>query len=192
MAAASPAALSTLADEVSVYLTPLYGKTKQRAVCYILEVDDCRLLLDCGWTDCLDTHVLHQLRAVAPTVDAVLLTHATSEHAGALPILISQLRSKCAVFSTQPVFRMGYLNARETVFGRSHDPSFTTFSLEDIDATFKVRTICFVFKLCGVSCGSSILYYYIHFARSTMMAALFRNCDTSKTRWLKASRSALC
>ena len=134
----APSALAASAEEVSVFITPLYGNSRQRAVCYLLEVDDCRILLDCGWTDSCDPQVVHELRSIAPIIDAVLLTHATVEHAGALPVLISQLHSKCTVFATQPVFRFGRLLARDAVYGHSHDTSFDSFSLDDVDATYEV------------------------------------------------------
>ena len=126
-------------DEVAVFLTPLYSAARSRAVCYVLDIDDCRLLLDCGWSDAFDPAVVSALRSVAGSIDAVLLSHASLEHAGALPALISQLRAKCSVFATQPVFRFGHLVAYDTFFGRSHDPSFAAFSLDDADTAYKAR-----------------------------------------------------
>lgn len=136
----APSALESSVADVSVFLTPLYGTSRTRASCFILDVDDCRVLLDCGWNDAFDTSLIAPLRAIAPTVDAVLLTHATVEHAGALPALVSHLRAKCSIFATQPVFRLGQLAAYDTFFGRSHDPSFSAFTLDDVDATYKVCT----------------------------------------------------
>ena len=44
-----------------------------------------RLLLDCGWDDEFDPAALEALREVAPSIDAVLLSHGDLAHLGALP-----------------------------------------------------------------------------------------------------------
>lgn len=64
-----------------VNFTPILGgaKTEDSLCSYLLEIDDARLLLDCGW----DLKDPEKLASVAGTkVDAVLLSHADLDHIG--------------------------------------------------------------------------------------------------------------
>lgn len=54
--------------------TPLYGTKTEGPFCSLLEIDDYRILLDCGWDDRFDTEVLESLRSVVASIDAVLLS----------------------------------------------------------------------------------------------------------------------
>jgi cleavage and polyadenylation specificity factor subunit 2 len=129
-------ALAVEAAEVAVFLTPLFAQT-QRAACYVLDVDDCRILLDCGWTEAFDNNVVQQLQAIAATIDVVALSHATLEHSGALPVLMAKLKCKGAVLSTRPVHRMGQLCAEAACHSKLRDPSFEAFNAEDVVAAFQ-------------------------------------------------------
>lgn len=88
---------------VSVTFTPVYGVHGSTPLCYLLAVDGVRILLDCGWTEGFDTAVLEPLRALAPTLDLVLLSHPSLEHTGALPMLMSRWGCTALVLSTLPV-----------------------------------------------------------------------------------------
>jgi cleavage and polyadenylation specificity factor subunit 2 len=44
-----------------VFFTPLWGANSEGAVCFLLEVDGCRLLLDCGWSESFDPDLLDPL-----------------------------------------------------------------------------------------------------------------------------------
>jgi hypothetical protein len=44
-----------------VRVTPLSGAHSEAPLCYLLEVDDFRFLLDCGWTDTFDLSLLEPL-----------------------------------------------------------------------------------------------------------------------------------
>lgn len=89
----------------SIKFTPLYGIHADQPLSFVLEVDEVRMLLDCGWDDAFDEHVLAPLRecvapcacsccsardrvatiSVASTVDVVLVSHPDLAHLGALP-----------------------------------------------------------------------------------------------------------
>ena len=44
-------------------------------MCYHVSIDGCNILLDCGWNDQFDVDMLAPLAAIAPEVDAVLISH---------------------------------------------------------------------------------------------------------------------
>ena len=86
----------------SVAFTPLYGVHSTDPCCYLLEVDEARILLDCGWNDAYDPSLLEPLRkAIADRIDLVLITHSEIEHLGALPYAAAKLVAK-----RTPVFFM--------------------------------------------------------------------------------------
>ena len=51
-------------------------------VCYLLQVDECKLLLDCGWDDTLSLSLIRRLNKHLKTIDAVLITHPDISHLG--------------------------------------------------------------------------------------------------------------
>lgn len=58
-----------------VKFTPLYGSRSEGPFCSLLEIDECTLLLDCGWDDKFSPEALEHLRPLLPKIDAVLLSH---------------------------------------------------------------------------------------------------------------------
>lgn len=106
-------------DAPTVLLQPLCGIAGQPALCYLLDIDGVRVLLDCGWTESFNVELLAPLLRVAHTVDAVLLSHATLRHLGGLPYLFGKLRSDAAVYSTMPVHRLGHLALYDAVLSRA-------------------------------------------------------------------------
>jgi cleavage and polyadenylation specificity factor subunit 2 len=97
-----------------------------------------RARADCGWTDACDVASLAPLAAVAPRVDAVLLSHADIAHLGALPAAFARcgLRKGIPVCATTPVAKMGLLTLYDLYAARHGDADFDAFSLDDVDAAF--------------------------------------------------------
>lgn len=50
--------------------------------CYLLQVDDFKILLDCGWDEHFDEEVINELTKLVPVIDAVLLSHPDAQHLG--------------------------------------------------------------------------------------------------------------
>jgi cleavage and polyadenylation specificity factor subunit 2 len=44
-----------------IRFTPLLGAKSEDPLCYLLEVDQLRILLDCGWSDDFDPRTLARL-----------------------------------------------------------------------------------------------------------------------------------
>jgi Cft2 family RNA processing exonuclease len=130
-------ALDALPRGIPVSYVPLYGAQGDGpAVCGLLRVGPATILLDCGWDDRLDPARLAPLlqgdddddddgqgggcgaRALIRTVDAVLLSHATPEHSGALPYLIGRRGMRAPVLCTLPTARMAALAAYDALLSR--------------------------------------------------------------------------
>ncbi|CAM0948434.1 unnamed protein product [Alopecurus aequalis] len=121
----------------SVQVTPLSGAYGEGPLCYLLAVDGFRFLLDCGWTDHCDPALLQPFARVAPTIDAVLLSHPDMMHLGALPYAMKHLGLSAPVYATEPVYRLGLLTMYDYFLSRWQVADFDLFSLDDIDAAFQ-------------------------------------------------------
>ncbi|KAK3132613.1 hypothetical protein QOZ80_6AG0525190 [Eleusine coracana subsp. coracana] len=121
----------------SVQVTPLSGAYGEGPLSYLLAVDGFRFLLDCGWTDLCDPSQLQPLAKVAPTIDAVLLSHPDVMHLGALPYAMKHLALSAPVYATEPVFRLGLLTMYDHFLSRWQVSDFDLFTLDDIDSAFQ-------------------------------------------------------
>ena len=102
------------------------------------------LLLDCGWDASFDAAALEKLAAVAPNIDAVLLSHSSLAHVGALPRARSRFGLRCPVYATTPIYRMGQLGlydaykigSKHTNEGAAATFDEAAFSLDEVDEAF--------------------------------------------------------
>ncbi|KAJ7590894.1 beta-lactamase-like protein [Mycena floridula] len=98
-------------------------------LCYLLQVDDVKILLDCGSPDwCPETafneepnyhweEYCQALREVAPTVDLVLLSHGDLAHTGLFPYAYARWNLKAPTYTTLPVQAMARMAATEDIEG---------------------------------------------------------------------------
>jgi cleavage and polyadenylation specificity factor subunit 2 len=114
----------------------LSGAHSEAPLCYLLEVDDFRFLLDCGWTDTFDLSLLEPLASVAPTIDAVLLSYPDTLHLGALPYAVSKLGLTATMYCTLPVHHMGQMYMYDHYLSRLAVSNFDLFNLDDVDSAF--------------------------------------------------------
>ncbi|WFD29973.1 hypothetical protein MSPP1_000987 [Malassezia sp. CBS 17886] len=98
-----------------------------KAVAYLLEIDNVRILLDCGAPEdflfgapprappavdrdpVLDGPLPEILARIAPSIDVVLLTHAELAHIGLYAYAYAHYGLKCPAYATLPVQKMGRL-----------------------------------------------------------------------------------
>ncbi|TRM68110.1 beta-lactamase-like protein [Schizophyllum amplum] len=116
--------------------TPLSGaahSTRTTPLCFILQVDDVKILLDCGspdWSPEASTSEVKVedtghwweeycslLRQHAPNVDLVLLSHGDLQHSGLYPYAYSKWNLKAQTYTTLPVQAMARIAASEDVEG---------------------------------------------------------------------------
>ncbi|KXN89602.1 Cleavage factor two protein 2 [Leucoagaricus sp. SymC.cos] len=121
-----------------ITFTPLSGAARSDSsspLSYLLQVDDVRILLDCGSPDWSPenislpnrsnedgskfpwTEYCEALRRLSPTVDLVLLSHGDLAHSGLYPYAYSRWGLKAPAYSTLPVQAMGKIAAMEDVEG---------------------------------------------------------------------------
>ncbi|KAI9362898.1 beta-lactamase-like protein [Zopfochytrium polystomum] len=119
-----------------VRFMPLSGAMDEGPLCYLLQIDEARILLDCGWSDSFDANALRFLAGVAKHVDAVLLTHADLDHLGAFPYAVTNLGLSCVAYATDPVRDLAPLCLHDALQSKRAAEDFTLFSAADVDAAF--------------------------------------------------------
>ncbi|KAJ1930344.1 hypothetical protein IWQ60_000365 [Tieghemiomyces parasiticus] len=119
-----------------VKFTALSGALNEDPLSYLLEIEDARILLDCGSTDAFESSSWATLASVIPHVDVVLLAHASVEHLGAYVRAFTTLNLRCPVYATWPVQNMGRLIMQDLFLSRLHSEPFAAFKMGDISAAF--------------------------------------------------------
>ncbi|KAJ6628813.1 beta-lactamase-like protein [Mycena sp. CBHHK59/15] len=117
-----------------ITFTPLSGaahSSRTTPLAYLLQVDDIRILLDCGSPDwspedpTLDQEepsfhweeYCQALRECAPTVDLVLLSHGDLAHSGLYAYAYSRWNLKAPTYTSLPVQAMGRIATTEDIEG---------------------------------------------------------------------------
>jgi len=116
--------------------TPISGALAEQPLCYLLEIDELRILLDCGWNDSYDVNMLKPLAKIAPKINYVLISHPDMEHLGALPYAVSKLGLAAKIISTTPVQKMGCMTMYDAYQSRKNYEDFDLFNLDDVDEVF--------------------------------------------------------
>ncbi|GAQ90662.1 Cleavage and polyadenylation specificity factor 2 [Klebsormidium nitens] len=120
----------------AVRFMPLCGVLSEDPLCYLLQVDNFSILLDCGWNDSFDPVLLENVKSHISDIDAVLLSHPDTSHLGALPYLMGKLGLAAPVYATLPVAKLGHLYMYDHVLSRQAVSDFDTFDLDDVDFAF--------------------------------------------------------
>lgn len=65
-----------------IKLEVLSGAYDESPPCYLLQVDEFRFLLDCGWDENFNMDFARRLQKHVKQIDAVLLSHPDAAHLG--------------------------------------------------------------------------------------------------------------
>ena len=123
-----------------VKLTALSGAKDDSPPCFLLQIDDYNILLDCGWDERLSTGLIERITPRIPQIDCVLITYPDFAHLGALPYLVGKLKLDCEIYATVPVYKMGQMFMYDMFQSRNNYEDFNLFSLDDIDNAFEKMT----------------------------------------------------
>uniref|UniRef100_A0A1B6EDG6 Cleavage and polyadenylation specificity factor subunit 2 n=1 Tax=Clastoptera arizonana TaxID=38151 RepID=A0A1B6EDG6_9HEMI len=114
----------------------LSGSMDESPPCYILQVDEFRILLDCGWDEKFDQDFIKELKKHVNQIDAVLLSYPDPLHLGALPYMVGKCGLNCPIYATIPVYKMGQMFMYDLYQSRHDMEEFDMFTLDDVDAAF--------------------------------------------------------
>jgi len=120
---------------------PVYGCNPFEQRCFVLKIDEFRLLLDCGWNSKFEEADIEGLKSVdLASIDAVLLSQPDLAHLGALPYAYSKMGLNAPIFATAPIWRMGqYMVMDAFVAAHQTHANFDLFTHEDIKKVFKQK-----------------------------------------------------
>ncbi|XP_070157318.1 probable cleavage and polyadenylation specificity factor subunit 2 [Polyergus mexicanus] len=119
-----------------IKLHAVSGAMDESPPCYILQVDELRILLDCGWDESFDQDFIKELKRHVNQIDAVLLSYPDPLHLGALPYLVGKCGLNCPIYATIPVYKMGQMFMYDMYQSRHNMEDFDLFTLDDVDAAF--------------------------------------------------------
>lgn len=119
-----------------IRLQPLSGAHDETPPCYILQVDEFRFLLDCGWDEDFNMDFIKELKRHLHQIDAVLLSYPDHAHLGALPYLVGKAGLSCPIYATVPVYKMGQMFMYDLFQSRHNTTDFEIFTLDDVDHAF--------------------------------------------------------
>ncbi|XP_033106073.1 cleavage and polyadenylation specificity factor subunit 2-like [Anneissia japonica] len=119
-----------------IRLTPFSGVLDESPLCYMLQVDEFRFLLDCGWDEHFSSQHMQNVQKHIGQIDAVLLTYPDNNHLGLLPYLVGKCGLACPIYATIPVYKMGQMFMYDLYQSRHNTEEFDLFTLDDVDAAF--------------------------------------------------------
>ncbi|CAB3248618.1 unnamed protein product [Arctia plantaginis] len=114
----------------------LSGAGNESPPCYVLQIDEFKFLLDCGWDEKFDMDFIRELKRHINTIDAVLISHSDPLHLGALPYAVGKLGLNCPIYATLPVYKMGQMFMYDLYQAHRNVSEFDLFTLDDVDAAF--------------------------------------------------------
>eukprot|EP00112_Aurelia_sp_Birch-Aquarium-sp1_P022238 Seg62.8 transcript_id=Seg62.8/GoldUCD/mRNA.D3Y31 product="Cleavage and polyadenylation specificity factor subunit 2" protein_id=Seg62.8/GoldUCD/D3Y31 len=120
-----------------IRFTALSGAQDESPLCYLLQVDEFRFLLDCGWNEKLQMDVVDNIRRHIGQIDAVLISQPDVYHLGALPYVFGKCGLNCPVYATIPVYKMGQMFMYDFFQSHQNEEDFDLFSLDDVDTAFE-------------------------------------------------------
>ncbi|KNE68252.1 hypothetical protein AMAG_12926 [Allomyces macrogynus ATCC 38327] len=122
---------------------PLSGaRDARQGAMTLLQLDEAKILLDCGWTPDVNPDDLTLLKKHARDIDCVLLTHGSLRHCGALPYAIAKLGLNCPIYATFPVQTMGRHTVHDALLTKKmHEPVDHLFSRRDVELAFNRVTL---------------------------------------------------
>ncbi|XP_008555333.3 probable cleavage and polyadenylation specificity factor subunit 2 [Microplitis demolitor] len=119
-----------------IKLHAISGAMNESPPCYLLEIDEVKILLDCGWNEQFDESFIRELKRHVHQIDAVLLSYPDPLHLGALPYLVGKCGLSCPIYATIPVYKMGQMFMYDMYQSRLDLEDFDLFTLDDVDAAF--------------------------------------------------------
>ena len=123
-----------------VKVTPICGTKQDWApACYLLEVDNAKVLLDAGTTNAFDMSHFALLRKLTKSIDLILLSHGDLKNCGGLSHVLSIMEFSGPILATLPVHHLGLVtcyDAYQSHYQATGTPP-PTVTLDELDAAFE-------------------------------------------------------
>lgn len=109
--------------------------------CYLLQIDQFKCLLDCGWDEKFSQNIVDEIGVHFKSLNAILITYPDPAHLGALPYLVKHYGLPCKIYATRPVTQMGLMFMTDLLLSRLNNQEFDLYSQEDINKAFESDNI---------------------------------------------------
>lgn len=120
-----------------IKVTCLSGGQDCSPSCYLLQIDQFRCLLDCGWDEKFSLSIVNEIGKHFRSLDAILLNYPDPAHVGALPYLVKTYGLPCPIYATRPVTLMGQMFMADLLMSRLNNQEFDLFTMDDIKKAFE-------------------------------------------------------
>lgn len=120
-----------------IKVTCLSGGQDCSPSCYLLQIDQFRCLLDCGWDEKFSPHIVDEIGKHFRSLDAILLNYPDPAHVGALPYLVKKYGVPCPIYATRPVTLMGQMFMTDLLMSRLNNQEFDLFTVDDVKKAFE-------------------------------------------------------
>jgi cleavage and polyadenylation specificity factor subunit 2 len=128
--------------DVRTRVVPLYGCETFGATCVLIAANRMNVLVDCGLDDSVDFAARQKLKQKSSRILAVLLTHPTIDHIGALPLLVGKYGCSAPIYASQPVKDFARWILYDYLDSKLRVEDFKLFNREDIDnAVSRIRPL---------------------------------------------------
>lgn len=128
--------------DVRTRVVPLYGCETFGATCVLVAANRMNVLVDCGLDDSVDFAARQKLKQKSSRILAVLLTHPTIDHIGALPLLVGKFGCTAPIYASQPVKDFARWILYDFLESKLRVEDFTLFNRDDIDkAVSRIRPL---------------------------------------------------
>jgi cleavage and polyadenylation specificity factor subunit 2 len=128
--------------DIRTRVVPLYGCETFGATSVLIVANRMNVLVDCGLDDTVDFAARQKLKQKSGRILAVLLTHPSIDHIGALPLLVSKFGCSAPVYASQPVKDFARWILYDYLESKLRVEDFTLFNRDDIDfAVSRIRPL---------------------------------------------------
>jgi hypothetical protein len=128
--------------DVRTRVVPLYGCETFGATCVLIAANRMNVLVDCGLDDTVDFAARQKLKQKSSRILAVLLTHPSIDHIGALPLLVCKFGCSAPIYASQPVKDFARWILYDYLESKLRVEEFTLFNRDDIDhAVARIRPL---------------------------------------------------
>ncbi|RKP20251.1 hypothetical protein ROZALSC1DRAFT_28243 [Rozella allomycis CSF55] len=123
-----------------VKFTPISGAFGDEPLCYLLEIDQQKILLDCGCDPAFEVlpDLLSRITKLTKTIDVILLSHSNLEYLGGLVYVYKEMALHCPIYATIPIMNFGPLTIQEALRAKCLDGPFSYFSMDTDDIVYAV------------------------------------------------------
>jgi len=122
----------------SVNIKNIGGSLTSDPLCYLLDINSFRVLLDCGWNENMEeVDVAPIIDIFQNGVNCIILSHPDVLYIGSLPLFVKKFGYKGPIYGTSLTFKFGRVFLRDILKTRLSEGLPIPYSIESLEKTFE-------------------------------------------------------